>query len=223
MTAAHKTMHTKSTAKNSEICWTIHPNYSKMEYQTWICDGKRKERMRRMEDLQKLPSSDWIGGGTQTNIVVAQERAPCAAAIEGGLHQGFMPPVLELRESRGGCELRVPSPGSSTAPCPAVARSTRPTQGERRRQGGHLGPGDDGSGTRGGGSSDWPPKADECSGRQVRPHELGADGQGKRGKKGVEEGDMRSAWPPVACPHRSGLHRRRWDRRRATEQEGSSG
>ena len=70
-----------------------------------------------MEDLQKLPSSDWIGGGTQTNIVVTQERAPCTAAIEGGLRQGFMPSVLELRESRGAASSACPPLG---APCRRV-------------------------------------------------------------------------------------------------------
>ena len=123
--------------------------------------------------------------------------------MEGGLRPGFRPPVSELRESRGGgCELRAPALGSYAPPRSAMARSTRPTHGERRQQGGHPGPVDDGSGTRGGGSCDWPPEADECDGRQVRPHDLGADGQGKRGKKGVEEGDRRNARPPVVCsPH----------------------
>ena len=143
--------------------------------------------------------SDWIGGGTSTSIVVAQERAPCAAAMEGGLRPGLRPPVSELREWGGAVELRTPTLGSYAPPRSAVARYTRPTHAERRRQGGHPGPIDDGSGTRGGGSGDWPPEAHECGGRQVRPHDLGADGQGKRGKKGVEEGDRRSARPSVAC------------------------
>ena len=37
----------------------------------------------------------------------------------------------------------------------------------------------------------------EAGGRDL--NDLGADEQGKWVKKGLEEGDGRSVWPPVAC------------------------
>ena len=66
---------------------------------------------------------------------------------------------------------------SSAPPRPTMATSTRPAHGERRRQGGHPGPGDDGSRTGGGGS------------RLNRRGALGEEADGTTGRRDDAEGD----------------------------------
>ena len=70
------------------------------------------------------------------------------------------------------------TPRSSAPPRPTVARSTRPANGERHPQGGHPGPGDDGSRIRGGGS------------RLHRRGALGEEADGTAGRRDDAEGDQ---------------------------------
>ena len=121
--------------------------------------------------------SDWIGGGTSTSIVVAQERAPCAVAMEGGLRPGLRPPVSDSR---------------------------------------HPGPVDNGSGTRGGGSGDWPPEPTNAAASRCDLTTLVPMGRGSGGRREWRKGTGGARGLQWRALHRSELHRRRQNRRRAT-------
>ena len=134
--------------------------------------------------------------------------------MEGGLRLGFRPPVSELRESRGGgCELRAPALGSYAPPRSAVARSTRPTHGERRQQGGHPGPVDDGSWTRGGGSGTGHRKPTNAAAGRCDLTTLVPMGRGSGGRREWRKGTGGARGLQWHALHRSGLHRCRRNRR----------